>query len=48
MSYASTDPEYAEKMREKIELAARHKLRLVGLTAADMRRLGNIFADWAR
>jgi hypothetical protein len=31
---------------EKIELAARHRLRLVGLTSADVGRLSEIFAEW--
>lgn len=40
------DPAYAEKMREKIELAERHRLSLIGLTAADIGRLNEIFAPW--
>ncbi|BBY62035.1 hypothetical protein MHEL_02780 [Mycolicibacterium helvum] len=42
------DPAYAEKMREKIELAARHQLRLIGITPADTGSLSAIFADWTR
>lgn len=41
------DPAYAEKMREKTELAARHRLQLIGLTADDIGRLSEIFAHWA-
>lgn len=41
------DPAYAEKMREKTELAARHRLQLIGLTADDIGRLREIFAHWA-
>jgi hypothetical protein len=42
------DTRYAEKMHEKIELAERHQLRLIGLTFTDIRRLSEIFAEWAR
>jgi len=41
------DPVYAEKMSEKIELARRHGLQLIGLTAADIGRLSEIFSQWA-
>jgi hypothetical protein len=41
------DPTYAKKMCEKTELAARHRLQLIGLTSKDIGRLGEIFADWA-
>jgi hypothetical protein len=37
-------PAYAAKMRLKIDLAARHQLRLIGLTPGDVRRLGTAFA----
>lgn len=40
------DPGYADKMRKKIELAARHKLRLVGITPVETGNLSTIFADW--
>jgi hypothetical protein len=42
------DPAYADRMRKKNELAARHQLRLVGITPAETGRLSAIFADWAR
>lgn len=42
------DPVYAEKMREKIELAHRHGLSLIGLIADDIGRLREIFAHLAR
>jgi hypothetical protein len=38
------DPTYAAKMREKTELATRHRLQLIGLTSKDIGRLGEIFA----
>ncbi|MCB0951038.1 MAG: hypothetical protein KDB44_17550 [Mycobacterium sp.] len=41
------DPGYAEKMRKKIALAARHHMRLLGMTPADTRRLDAAFADRA-
>jgi hypothetical protein len=41
------DPGYAEKMRKKIEMAARHQMRLLGITPADTRRLDAVFADRA-
>lgn len=40
------DAGYAAKMREKVELAEQHGLRLIELTVADIRRLGEIFAPW--
>jgi hypothetical protein len=40
------DPVYAAKMVEKKELAARHKIRVLGLTAADLPRLPEKFARW--
>lgn len=42
------DAEYAKKMSEKIELAARHGLHLIGLTVDDIGRLSDIFAEWAK
>lgn len=42
------DVDYADKMRIKIELAARRHLRLVGITPTDTGSLSAIFADWAR
>ena len=38
---------YAKKMCEKTELAARHRLQLIGLTSKDIGRLSEIFAHWA-
>jgi hypothetical protein len=40
------DPGYAAKMREKEALAARHGIKLVGLTLADIPRLPLIFTPW--
>ncbi len=42
------DPVYAEKMREKVDLAQRHRMSLIGLTADDIGRLREIFAHWAK
>lgn len=42
------DPGYAEKVRKKIELSARHQMRLVGIIPTDTGRLSAIFADWTR
>jgi hypothetical protein len=42
------DPVYAEKMREKVDLAQRHRMSLIGLTADDIGRLRKIFAHWAK
>lgn len=39
------DPVYAEKMRKKIAMAARHQMRFLGITPADTRRLDAVFAD---
>jgi hypothetical protein len=39
-------PAYAEKMREKLQLAQRHQLSLISLTAVDIPRLKDIFAAW--
>ena len=41
------DAAYANRMFEKIELAARHQLRLIGLTSKDIGRLSEIFAHWS-
>jgi hypothetical protein len=41
-------PGYADKMRKKKELAARHQLRLIGITPADTGSLSAIFGDRAR
>ena len=38
---------YAKKRGEKIELAARHRSQLIGLTFEDIGRLSEIFAHWA-
>lgn len=40
------DPTYAAKMKQKRQLAARHGLTLVELTAADLPRLPEVFAAW--
>ncbi len=42
------DAVYAAKMAEKRKLAARHNMQLVGVTAADLPRLAEIFASWLR
>lgn len=42
------DPVYAEKMREKVELAHRHRLQLIGLTADDIGQLNEIFLEWTK
>lgn len=42
------DPVYADKMREKIELARRHGLALIGLMSNDIGRLNEIFAHLAK
>lgn len=42
------DSVYADKMREKIELAQRHGLALIGLMPNDVGRLNEIFAHLAR
>ena len=41
------DPTYTKKICEKTELAARHRLQLIGLTSRDIGRLSEIFAHWA-
>jgi hypothetical protein len=41
------DPTYAKKMCEKTELAARHRLQLIGLTPEDIGRLSEIFGHRA-
>lgn len=41
------EPAYAEKMRRKVELAARHGVRLIELTPTDVRNLNLVFAGWA-
>lgn len=40
------NPAYAEKMREKKQLAERHGISLVGLTREDIPRLSAVFALW--
>jgi hypothetical protein len=40
------DPVYAAKMQRKVSLAESKGLRLVGITAADLVRLPEIFRDW--
>lgn len=40
-------PEYAEKMRKKIAIAARHQMRFLGITPSDIKCLDAIFADRA-
>jgi hypothetical protein len=40
------DPIYVKKICEKTELAARHRLQLIGLTFEDIKRLSEIFAYW--
>lgn len=40
-------PEYAARMEQKRQLAARHGLKLVELTARDLPALGSIFTPWS-
>lgn len=42
------EPAYAEKMRRKLDLAARHDVRLIGLMPADARSLDMVFVDWVK
>ena len=41
-----TQEAYAAKVARKRELARHHGLRLVTVTAEDLNRLPEIFADW--